>query len=449
MRTRQPITTIFLLSFCVIFLLLPSGCNLPTATSPGFTQKSGLVQGYVPDQSQNEVPRYAMSSAQIEWLYRYGYPDRFIVSFIDETNADGVSRAARHESWYYDSAGYEIVFRDGAALTEHTAGEPVRQEGLGQTIFSPDRFTDGMTLDDLIMAVGMDSFYIDHLEHPLLPDGQVVYFKGLMAGINAGRLVFVETLPFGAAGDPVNHPKIEGEQEILPGESFLGAARGSTIIYYGITDQGTYDLFAMNEDGENIRALTTNPANDYYPNCSPDGQWIAFVSDRNGNEEIFRVKLDGSELTQLTHTGSKFKDSIYWLPDEKLLFWDGSENESRWYTLDLQTLAMESVSDDFAYQHAYIPLKSPTDGAELDIFWDDEAKQIKISITDEQGTRTIPPSTSASNTNPRWSPDGTSILFASDREGGDYDLYRMNRAGEVIQTLTASDRNELAGCWVK
>jgi Tol biopolymer transport system component len=36
--------------------------------------------------------------------------------------------------------------------------------------------------------------------------------------------------------------------------------------------------------------LTFYSGNDYQPAWSPDGQWIAFVSDRNGNADIWMIE---------------------------------------------------------------------------------------------------------------------------------------------------------------
>ena len=47
----------------------------------------------------------------------------------------------------------------------------------------------------------------------------------------------------------------------------------------------------MDSDGSNLRNLTNDPARDFSPSWSPDGRHIAFVSDRDGNEEIYVMEL--------------------------------------------------------------------------------------------------------------------------------------------------------------
>jgi hypothetical protein len=50
----------------------------------------------------------------------------------------------------------------------------------------------------------------------------------------------------------------------------------------------------MNADGSAQVRLTTAPQLDAFPEWSPDGQYIAFRSDRAGNLEVFVMAADGS-----------------------------------------------------------------------------------------------------------------------------------------------------------
>src|SRR5688572_2305545 len=50
------------------------------------------------------------------------------------------------------------------------------------------------------------------------------------------------------------------------------------------------------------------------PSVSPDGQWLAFDSDRNGNSDIYKVRTDGTGLEQLTHDAADDFRPM-WSPD--------------------------------------------------------------------------------------------------------------------------------------
>jgi hypothetical protein len=64
-----------------------------------------------------------------------------------------------------------------------------------------------------------------------------------------------------------------------------------------------YDIYVMNSNGSEQTRLTDNPANDFYPDWSPDGTKIVFWSDRDGtnNGEIYIMNADGSEQTNISN----------------------------------------------------------------------------------------------------------------------------------------------------
>jgi hypothetical protein len=64
---------------------------------------------------------------------------------------------------------------------------------------------------------------------------------------------------------------------------------------------GNSEIYVINQDGSGLVNLTNNPADDVYPAWSPDGSRVAFVSGRDGNYEIYVMNADGSDVTRLTN----------------------------------------------------------------------------------------------------------------------------------------------------
>jgi TolB protein len=64
--------------------------------------------------------------------------------------------------------------------------------------------------------------------------------------------------------------------------------------------EGNQDIYRMPSTGGEPQRLTTHPSDDYYPSWSPDGREIAFYSLRAGNRDLFVMSADGGVLQQLT-----------------------------------------------------------------------------------------------------------------------------------------------------
>ena len=70
------------------------------------------------------------------------------------------------------------------------------------------------------------------------------------------------------------------------------------------------------------------PWSEQEPRWSPNGKWIAFVSDRTGREEIWIADELGHDLKQLSDVDCD-KGAMIWAPDSKSLLWAGSDHKLR------------------------------------------------------------------------------------------------------------------------
>ena len=76
------------------------------------------------------------------------------------------------------------------------------------------------------------------------------------------------------------------------------------------------DLWVANEDGTGARRISDHTARDIYPRFSPDGKWIAFTSNRYGNNDVFIIPAEGGAAKQLTyHSGND--EVVGWSRDGK------------------------------------------------------------------------------------------------------------------------------------
>ena len=70
----------------------------------------------------------------------------------------------------------------------------------------------------------------------------------------------------------------------------------------------------MNPDGANPINLTNHLAGDSSPNWSPDGNQIAFQSDRDGNWEVYVMNADGTNPINLTNSNRASDGRPAWEP---------------------------------------------------------------------------------------------------------------------------------------
>jgi len=89
------------------------------------------------------------------------------------------------------------------------------------------------------------------------------------------------------------------------------------------------DIWVAGDDGSSPRRLTAHIANDIYPRFSPDGRWVAFTSDRMGNNDVWVVPAEGGEPVQLTFM--TVDDNVqYWTPDGRKVVFSSNRSERAW-----------------------------------------------------------------------------------------------------------------------
>lgn len=76
------------------------------------------------------------------------------------------------------------------------------------------------------------------------------------------------------------------------------------------------DIWTANENGADVQRLTDNKARDIYPRYSPDGNWIAFSSNREGNYDVYLIPATGGKPKQLTFHSAD-DNVVGWSPDGK------------------------------------------------------------------------------------------------------------------------------------
>lgn len=222
---------------------------------------------------------------------------------------------------------------------------------------------------------------------------------------------------------------------------------GTQVVYsVGLSDK-TGELRILNlNDGKSRLLLKTSRGNNY-PRWSPDGNWIAFHQEVEGKWDVFKIKADGSELTNLTHDPAS--DSLpNWLPDGKSLIFRTTRNGDSLLgeiyrmnadgsdPLPLKVekgyLGWSIVSPD-GMNLVYSCNRQQLRGGKLDIC------QANADGSDEKLLLSRP----GDNVHSNFSPDGKRIAFVANSDGNS-EIYIMNSDGTNLLRLTrnaATDSN--------
>ncbi|MDQ6666354.1 MAG: LpqB family beta-propeller domain-containing protein, partial [Acidobacteriota bacterium] len=93
------------------------------------------------------------------------------------------------------------------------------------------------------------------------------------------------------------------------------------------------DLYTLPIEGGTAKRITSGPAFDSQPAFSPDSAQIAFISDRDGADNLWIAKADGSQPRQLTHDRNAELASPSWTPDGEYVLVSREAPQARTYEI--------------------------------------------------------------------------------------------------------------------
>ncbi len=222
---------------------------------------------------------------------------------------------------------------------------------------------------------------------------------------------------------------------------FVNVSADGQWLAYSSDRMGNQDLWKMRLDGkrEAIR-LTTSAALEWDPNFSPDGKQLAFYSNRTGNREIWIMAADGGPARQLTDTRTSLNAGGPWSPDGTEIAYRSERLGSSdvWVTsADGQRSRVIAGGPSADYGHAWSP-----DGKWMAFFSNRNGllQLFKVPAAGGEPERLNDGDTGA----PVWSLDGKDIFYSGRRErAGDFWAWSIATRKERRVTDFAGRRGAL------
>jgi len=215
----------------------------------------------------------------------------------------------------------------------------------------------------------------------------------------------------------------------------------SKIVFISNRD-GNDELYMMDYDGKNQTRLTFNHVIDYMPAWSMDGKKIAYTSYRTVNAGLYLLDIYEGKIKEISTRGTNFAPSFS--PDgKKLAFCSTKDGNSEIYVATSDGENITRLTFNKAADTA--PSWSPT-SREI-AFTSDRGGTPQIYIMDAEGSNVRRISFGGNyHDAPAWSPTGDRIAYVS-RVSQIFDIYVLNlRTKEIIKLTESNARNE-SPCW--
>ena len=219
---------------------------------------------------------------------------------------------------------------------------------------------------------------------------------------------------------------------------------------------GRHNLWMVPAAGGWPQQLTISDQRQTNPAWSPDGQWIAFQSDKDGNEQwdVFVVSPKNGDVVNLTNTAEVSEESPTWQPHGRLLAItvrpkDASTAEIA--TLDVLTHRVRKMTKD-----------TPKDRFNSGPIWSPDGKQIAftqalatgkdsnvfvVDIASGKATNLTPHTGEHLYSASAWAPNGKKLLISSDAGNGYQNVALLDPASKQIQWLTKAKFESEAGSY--
>ncbi|MBA3873056.1 MAG: PD40 domain-containing protein [Anaerolineae bacterium] len=367
----------------------PNPNDLPFNVSDNLD--SGSLSNWVGDVQDRRVTKGAsqqlmLSSSQRPIFLNQGYLKDVSIQ-LDVGVSSGAIRLITNHS---EAGSYITAFNANGSILLYR-GEQV----IGEAAIAPFAKDEMRTVKLQVMSgtivlsvAGKEVIRtVDPNPNPL-PAGMVLLSGGEGTFDNFTLSALIDTAQANARSEkPVSVQSMKSNAQVM---ALVSTSPRIIFDSYDVAGTGDSDIFMVNPDGTGLVNLTMNPAYDQMPSWSPDGTQIAFISSRNGGNQLYIMDVATRTINWNTLGGNNKADPS-WSPDG-------------------QWIAYQSKDTSSIYNEIFkINVPNPTIVTQLTSFANNTAAS-----------------------QPDWSPGtGDKITFTN---GFDAYLYRVNNDGTNVST---------------
>ncbi|MDH7512649.1 MAG: Tol-Pal system beta propeller repeat protein TolB [Clostridiales bacterium] len=269
-------------------------------------------------------------------------------------------------------------------------------------------------------------------------DGEAkdIVFEGKLYDVKGARYIFGKRFQTPSnACRLAAHRMADEIVRVLSGEKPIFSSK---IVFVSDRD-GNDELYMMDYDGHNQTRLTFNKIRDYMPSWSPDKEKIAYLSYPGvGVAGLYLLYIEEGKKIPVSTRGTNFSPDFS--PDgKKLAFCSTMDGNSEIYVCSADGKNIKRLTYNDAIDTA--PSWSPT-SREL-AFVSDRSGSPQVYIMDAEGSNVRRVSFGGTyHDSPAWSPTGDRIVYVS-RVENIFDLYVLNlRTNQIIKLTESNARNE-------
>jgi len=214
-------------------------------------------------------------------------------------------------------------------------------------------------------------------------------------------------------------------QQALAGGSYDWSPDGARFVFTSTDGQ----LWTCPASGGLPARLTRGESRHHSPSFSPNGRWICFLRDRGDEIDVMVISQDGCEQRKLNR-GSDFPLAVAWASDSERVVWSAHPNTVMpWDQAVLVVGAASGGEPRVIASGDRVTYASPSfspDGARIVCVCDRAGVLNVMTLAADGGEERTLHADHWEHGEPRWSPDGKTILYTRNVDGD----YRLWLAGE-------------------